>query len=148
MARKIAVAYQHHGMRGRGCLLLPKDLFKDKNHDEYSLGGSITWGLNYLKQRKWMVKRSKGRRRNHFTEAAPSPRALLSAASITCSPVQDIACTSCMTWHSSLSAAAVQPALSFCRAVLGGLVTQRWLHALRPSQSCNQVSTWITQETM
>lgn len=59
MAQKIAVAYQHHGMRGRGCLLLPKDLFKDKNHDEYSLGGSITWGLNYLKQRKWMGREKK-----------------------------------------------------------------------------------------
>lgn len=46
-------------MRGRGCLLLPKDLFKDKNYDEYSLGGSITWGLNYLKQRNWMKKKKK-----------------------------------------------------------------------------------------
>lgn len=43
-------------MGGRGCLLLPEDLFKDKNHVEYSLGGSITWGLNYLKQRNWMKK--------------------------------------------------------------------------------------------
>lgn len=43
-------------MRGRGCLLLPKDLFKDKNHDEYSLGGSIIWGRNYLKQRNWIKK--------------------------------------------------------------------------------------------